>query len=156
MTRARTRVTSQEIAEEWGISVQGVEKFLSRPGSPSRGKDGKWSLASATEFRLERMEAQRPGKPPQPGTIDEKRVVKLGLEIDRLRLRLDQERGRLITVEEVRATLVEYAGQVNACFDQFVSAVATTTHDPALSAKAEALTDRMRQTLADAILASST
>ena len=113
MTRARTRVTSQEIAEEWGISVQGVEKFLSRPGSPPRGKDGRWNLASVTQFRLERMESQRPGKPPAPGTVEAQRVIKLGLEIDRLRLRLDHERGRMVPIEEVTSTLLEYAGQVN-------------------------------------------
>ena len=154
--KPRTRVTVDELAHAWKIEPASVEKFLRHGSAPPRGPDGRWNLEDVTRHRIERLEKSRPSKIPLAGTIDGQRVIKLGLEIDRLRLVLDREREKLIPVEEVLADLQTYAHEVNETFAQGESAVAAMTHDARLTDRAEELTRTMRQRLADRVQELST
>ena len=154
--KSRKRASVDDLAQAWGITPAGATKFLQRPDAPPRGADGAWSLVDALEFRKTRLEQKRGGKPPAPGTVAAARFQKITLECHRLQLAIDKEKGELVSIAEVTSTLAEYALHVNQVFDSWTMRCSALTKDPVLVDAAEKLSDEMRQTLADAILASST
>ena len=151
-SKNKSRLAVKDLADLWDVSEQAVVQFLRRPGAPMRGKDGKYPAISVLKFRSVRMEEikQATGKA-EPGSIGAARYHKIELECEKLQIQVDQARGQLVGIEEVRSTLIEYGGHVNDAWEQFVSQVAARTHNAELVGIAEKLADEARTYLAEAV-----
>jgi hypothetical protein len=86
------KVTHQAIGDAWKISKQAVAKWV-KLGCPTD------SIESATKWRDEYLKAS--GKA-APATLNEARLEKTLLESERIRVRLQQDRGELVDIASVR------------------------------------------------------
>jgi hypothetical protein len=86
------KVTHQAIGDAWKISKQAVAKWV-KLGCPTD------SIESATKWRDEYLKAS--GKA-APATLNEARLEKTLLESERIRVRLQQDRGELVEIASVR------------------------------------------------------
>ena len=150
---AKTRLDVHEAAELWGITPNGVEKFMQSPGAPKRGKDGRWPRVAALEYRQTRIRARRGTRKPTPGTLEGARLRKVDLECERLQIEIDKARGQLIPAVEVAEQLSGYAHIVNTTLGSWEAEAAHLSGDSVLAAEAGRLTRRTRQALADGIRA---
>jgi hypothetical protein len=88
------KVTHQAIGDAWKISKQAVAKWV-KLGCPTD------SIESATKWRDEYLKAS--GKA-APATLNEARLEKTLLESERIRVRLQHDRGELVEISSVRET----------------------------------------------------
>jgi hypothetical protein len=86
------KVTLQVIADAWGVSKVAVHKWV-KMGCPTT------SIEAATKWRDEYLQAS--GKA-APATLNEARLEKTLLESERIRVRLQQDRGELVEIAVVR------------------------------------------------------
>jgi len=88
------KVSHQAIGDAWKISKQAVAKWV-KLGCPTD------SIESATKWRDEYLKAS--GKA-APATLNEARLEKTLLESERIRVRLQHDRGELVEIAAVRET----------------------------------------------------
>jgi hypothetical protein len=88
------KVSHQAIGDAWKISKQAVAKWV-KLGCPTD------SIESATKWRDEYLKAS--GKA-APATLNEARLEKTLLESERIRVRLQHDRGELVEIASVRET----------------------------------------------------
>jgi len=88
------KVSHQAIGDAWKISKQAVAKWV-KLGCPTS------SIEAATKWRDEYLKAS--GKA-APATLNEARLEKTLLESERIRVRLQHDRGELVEIGSVRET----------------------------------------------------
>lgn len=88
------KVSHQAIGDAWKISKQAVAKWV-KLGCPTS------SIEAATKWRDEYLKAS--GKE-APATLNEARLEKTLLESERIRVRLQHDRGELVEIAAVRET----------------------------------------------------
>lgn len=88
------KVSHQAIGDAWKISKQAVAKWV-KLGCPTS------SIEAATKWRDEYLKAS--GKA-APATLNEARLEKTLLESERIRVRLQHDRGELVEIAAVRET----------------------------------------------------
>ena len=86
------KITHQSIGDAWGISKQAVAKWV-KLGCPTT------SIEEATKWRDEYLNAS--GKI-APKTLNDARLEKTLLESERIRVRLQQDRGELVEIAKVK------------------------------------------------------
>ena len=88
------KVSHQAIGDAWKISKQAVAKWV-KLGCPTS------SIEAATKWRDDYLKAS--GKA-APATLNEARLEKTLLESERIRVRLQHDRGELVEIAAVRET----------------------------------------------------
>ena len=88
------KVSHQAIGDAWKISKQAVAKWV-KLGCPTS------SIEAATKWREDYLKAS--GKA-APATLNEARLEKTLLESERIRVRLQHDRGELVEITSVRET----------------------------------------------------
>jgi hypothetical protein len=105
------RVTPQEAAQELSWSVGAMEKSAKRHGY-KKGADGKWDMDELRRAKLAGMEMnknreEKLAADEQPGTLTQARLAaqieKLKIEIQMLRLELDESEKKLVNVADAVA-----------------------------------------------------
>lgn len=95
--------TKQALANRLQISRTTLDRYLTRPGAPQPTASG-YSLPEMLQFLGEYAEREST-REKVDGTIRAAKLRELGLKCDRLKLRLDQERGLMVLRSEVAAAI---------------------------------------------------
>ena len=104
------KVTHEVIGNAWGISKQAVAKWVNL-GCPTS------SIEAATKWRDEYLQAS--GKA-APATLNEARLEKTLLESERIRVRLQQDRGELVEIAVVREAGIKIGAAISSRMGAFV------------------------------------
>ena len=105
------KISHEAIGNAWGISKQAVAKWV-KMGCPTS------SIEAATKWRDEYLQAS--GKA-APATLNEARLEKTLLESERIRVRLQQDRGELVEIAVVREAGIRIGAMLSAKGDALVN-----------------------------------
>jgi len=146
--RPSRRATSAELAADWGVTRQAVEKMLARQGAPKKA-DGTWDRAAATRFRKRELgeEAEGLGE----GSLNDEKRRKIRLECQRLQLGIDETLRALIPADDHRRALLSISAIVRRGLEGLKKTVAAETRNTRLTVLVERSVDDCLRRMADEI-----
>lgn len=129
------------------LSEMATRRWCNRKGFPKKTKKG-YNVERCQKFIRDEKAKKLEGFTGPSGGL---RRRKLEIEVETLDVKLQQLKGKVRTIDEIRNMFAEYAGRVDAVYTRWLDQLTAVTRDPKLLKDAKKLCNRVRQQLADEI-----